>query len=301
VTYELCPICGAQVIAEEEWRSESWFVICHICGRYWWNLYPWETLPPELRDVAPFLSAATRQASERGRPLRLNTSTKLFELAEPHRTSTVSQKIDKLLHVIGEKCKRPGQRVKLIPIHDYPLADCKDHKELVSYIRYLGSEARLICEEGGEVELTIAGWQQLEPTLSRGGEPGRCFVAMWFDDEMDDTFTNGIEPGVRGAGYSAYRDKHKPTNDGVVDRLLSEIRRAQFVVAEFTGHRNNVYYEAGFAQGIGRTVIRCCHKDHIKDLAFDTRHFHHISWETPADLAEQLEFNILALIGPFKG
>ena len=39
---------------------------------------------------------------------------------------------------------------------------------------------------------TIEGWQAIEPTLAPGGTPGRCFVAMSFDDSLDLAYSQGI-------------------------------------------------------------------------------------------------------------
>ena len=36
---------------------------------------------------------------------------------------------------------------------------------------------------------------------------------------------------------------------GVMDEIISEIRRARFVIADCTQQRNGVYFEAGFAIG----------------------------------------------------
>jgi hypothetical protein len=77
---------------------------------------------------------------------------------------------------------------------------------------------------------------------------------------------------------------------------MTEIRNSEFVVADFTGQRGGVYYEAGFAMGIGRKVIWCCHEDEIGNLHFDTSHKNHIVWKTPDDLRSKLYRRIRATI-----
>lgn len=121
---------------------------------------------------------------------------------------------------------------------------------------------------------------------------------MWFDDSLDMVYNNGIVPAVYDSGFMAYRVKEDPTNKGVTDRILAEIRRAQFVVADFTEQRNSVYYEAAFAQGIGREVIWCCRKDESEKVVFDTRHLGHITWEDASDLRAKLTNSIQANIIP---
>jgi hypothetical protein len=85
---------------------------------------------------------------------------------------------------------------------------------------------------------------------------------MSFADDLDEAYFSGIKPAIeQDCGMEAVRMKELHHNLDICDRLLSEIRQAQFVIAEFTGHRNGVYYEAGFARALGREVINCCRED----------------------------------------
>ena len=57
--------------------------------------------------------------------------------------------------------------------------------------------------------------------------------------------------GIKDAGYEAVRiDKQRHLNK-IDDEIVAEIRRARFLVADFTqgetGPRGGVYYEAGFS------------------------------------------------------
>ena len=73
------------------------------------------------------------------------------------------------------------------------------------------------------------------------------------------------------------------------------------MVADFTqgddGARGGVYYEAGFAYGIDIPVIYTCRKDGEPRLAFDTRQYNHILWETPEELRKALRNRIAAALG----
>jgi hypothetical protein len=44
---------------------------------------------------------------------------------------------------------------------------------------------------------------------------------------------------------------------------MAEIRRSRFVVADYTGQRNGVYFEAGFGLGLGLVVIPTCRADEV--------------------------------------
>jgi len=120
---------------------------------------------------------------------------------------------------------------------------------------------------------------------------------MSFAEELDEAYLLGIKPAVeQDCGLIAIRMKELEHNQDICDRLLSEIRQAQFVIADFTGHRSGVYYEAGFARALGREVINCCRESDFDGLHFDTNHLNHIKWATAADLRQKLADRIRATI-----
>ena len=124
---------------------------------------------------------------------------------------------------------------------------------------------------------------------------------MWFDDAMVDYRNQGIVPAIERAGFKAFTIDRKEHVNKIEDEVIAEIRRSRFVVADFThgpdGARGSVYYEAGFAHGLGLDVIFTCRADCLEGLHFDTSHYNHIVWTTPEDLREQLGARILAVIG----
>jgi len=83
----------------------------------------------------------------------------------------------------------------------------------------------------------------------------------------------------------------------ICDEIVAEIRRSPFLVADYTGQRGGVYYEAGFAAGLGIPVILTCRKDDLKNIHFDVRQYNCIHWETPSELARRLQVRIEAVIG----
>ena len=85
-------------------------------------------------------------------------------------------------------------------------------------------------------------------------------------------------------------------NEKICDRIISEIRRSGLVVADFTGQRGGVYFESGYAMGLGIPVIRTCRKDFMETLHFDTRQYNHVSWESPEELKGKLINRIRATL-----
>lgn len=68
------------------------------------------------------------------------------------------------------------------------------------------------------------------------------------------------------------------------------------MVADFTGHRHGVYFEAGFAMGLGIPVIWLCQEDEIDKTHFDTRQYNHILWNSAEDLYQKLLNRIQATV-----
>ena len=136
-----------------------------------------------------------------------------------------------------------------------------------------------------------------EEMAAKRASTSQTFVAMWFDPSLKAAYELGLAPAIVGAGYSPLRIDRSEHADRIDDRIIAEIRRSAFMVADFTGHRGGVYYEAGFARGLGRPILFTCRKDHLPQLHFDVRQYNTIEWEQPADIVKPLRNRILALFG----
>ena len=104
--------------------------------------------------------------------------------------------------------------------------------------------------------------------------------------------------GIEDAGYLALRIDNKEHNDKICDEIIAEIRRSKFVVADFTENRGGVYFEAGFALGLGIPVIWTVQQDFLKKegVHFDTRQYNHIAYKTGDELRSRLNNRIRATI-----
>jgi len=83
---------------------------------------------------------------------------------------------------------------------------------------------------------------------------------MKFDDEMKSVHKNAIKPACAECGFSAFNVAEREHNDDIIDKIISEIKTSHFIVADFTGNNAGVYYEAGYAKGLGLPVIKTCKK-----------------------------------------
>jgi hypothetical protein len=83
-------------------------------------------------------------------------------------------------------------------------------------------------------------------------------------------------------------DSRPDRHSKIDDRIIAEIRTSRFIIAGFTGNRQAVYYEAGFAEGAGIPLLWTCRDDWKDKLNFDTRQHEHTIWINEAHLARQL-------------
>jgi hypothetical protein len=219
---------------------------------------------------------------------------------------SVSDRADRALQFIAEQTRILGQRVDLSNFYDrmLPLTESQQREEVAFLKDYL-LQRRWIklpnAESYHSVVISIEGYSHLDELSDFGAASSQAFIAMWFDPSMDESYEYGLAAGVRDAGYDPYRVDLSHYNDKIDDKIITEIRRSRFLVADFTcgstGVRGGVYYEAGFAHGLRIPVIFTCRIDVINYVHFDTRQYNHVTWETAVDLKEKLSLRITATIG----
>jgi hypothetical protein len=238
---------------------------------------------------------------------------------EARRPLTLNQKIDRFLTMLEATRFRPGDTLPwrggteteetIRARHQTMLwMEAASDTEFYAFKQVL-LDAEIIRFAENRLALAIGGFDRLESLQKGGPDSGQAFVAMWFDPATSAAYDAGIQPALAKAGYDAIRIDRKEHNNKIDDEIIAEIRKSRFVVADFTCGlvgsptkpiavaRGGVYYEAGFAQGLGIPVIWTVRSDQIGLVHFDTRQFNHISWSTPDELHERLFHRISAVIG----
>lgn len=100
------------------------------------------------------------------------------------------------------------------------------------------------------------------------------FVIMPFSLPFREVYDLAIKPACAGAGAECSRVDEQIFLSSILERIYSEIARADLIVAEMSGRRENVFYEAGYAHGLGKRVILTTQNS--EDIPFDLMHFPHI-------------------------
>ena len=236
--------------------------------------------------------------------------TQLIEQARKKPPIPVDQRADRLLRFVAREAPTISTVVTIQSdsYGAYAWSESVDWDEvdyLLDFLKEMGwIKDQLSIEGGFWGRLTVSGYHRIAEHKTNL-ESSQAFVAMWFDDSMDEAFDNGVRLAIADAGYSPLRIDQKPDIDKIDDEIIAEIRRSRFLVADFThgegGARGGVYFEAGFAHGLGIPVICTCRSDMVDKLHFDTRQYAHIVWDTPEDLRGELKNRIIARIGEGPG
>ena len=190
------------------------------------------------------------------------------------KSKTKIEKINDALIKLNELCSHIGSKIELIISRDYYLFYCINSQEMSDLLNILNDENFIKIESLYQglkiIVITNTGYEKLEALKDSGNISNQCFVAMWFSDEMADAYKiiknaiEFIEDGQR-TKYGAFRIDHKEHNDNINNQIIAEIRKSKFMVCDLTGYRGGVYFEAGFAYGLGLQVIYTCRKDWAKE------------------------------------
>lgn len=230
----------------------------------------------------------------------------------------INERADRLLKLIELESPTMGYQVNFYTenlnpeyytIYEKILAWSESTKEseVRFLLEYLQESGRITIDNnlsGGTVIITPTGYIHLEEMKNVEINSSQAFVVMWFDPSMSEIYEKGIKPAIVDSGYTPFRVDEPRDVDKIDDRIIAEIRRSRFIVADFThdskkGVRGNVYYEVGFARGLGRNVFSTCRGDLIEELPFDTRQYYHIAWgkNNLEDLRKNLADRISAIVG----
>jgi hypothetical protein len=220
------------------------------------------------------------------------------------KTPSVGEKADKLLLFFASKYPKPNQPLD-INYNEEMLSSCwamdKGEGEYL-FFHYLFAFKQFIkLSEHPNRPFIISpiGWDYLNTLHQVNKDSQIGFCAMWFDDSVTPLWHQGIEHAIQNAGYEAIRiDKHQH-NNRIDDEIISMIRRSKFVVADFTGSRGGVYFEAGYALGLGLQVIWTVREDELANIHFDNRQYSFIKWTENAinEFRDNLQYRIEATIG----
>jgi nucleoside 2-deoxyribosyltransferase len=153
------------------------------------------------------------------------------------------------------------------------------------------------------LNLTYLGWDRYEAINRNSTESINAFMAMKFGDEiLDSVVENDFKSAVKATGFTLKRLIDDQPAGLIDDQLRVQIRNSAFVIVDLSHENKGAYWEAGFAEGLGKPVIYTCRKDVWDNPEtkphFDTNHLVTIIWDPNdrEDAAKRLKATIRATL-----
>jgi nucleoside 2-deoxyribosyltransferase len=290
---DICPICAGQLHASfGQAVADLYKVDCSNCGRH---RLTYEAAV-NLRSLLSIDGAQPRiaHAVHRVKDDEIITAAVLESMQLTSKLPDALERIDNLLLTVGAREQEPGEFVPLNAKHLRASIGCADAGS-VQWVLHEAHEEDLIRPgTAGQYTLTLKGRKQLHDLLRRGANSVHAFMAMEFNAEMQELYTKHLKAAVAPTGFDLRTTDHPgKTADLIDNRMRVEIRTARFVVCDLTHSNRGAYWEAGFAEGLGRPVFFICRKDVLQSkdkeigLHFDAAHQTIIAWD-PADPAQAM-------------
>lgn len=213
------------------------------------------------------------------------------------------QQATNLIRLIGDQLSKTGEGFSIGGEADVARVGAFNLQMLVNLRKEL--ETKGIVQELGFAQgpsgspsgklygLTLDGWERYEAER-RGQVVGHYgFIAMKFNDEDLERFVEQtVKPAVRNnIGYELV-DIRDGARAGVIDNIMREkIRDAAFVLADLTHDNSGAYWEAGYAEGLGKPVVYLCEREKFgqSKTHFDTNHCTTVVWSVNEPDAFQAE------------
>ena len=296
----ICPVCHLQSeksLYRNPTHTRTVQLRCERCGTFDITIEALMTVG-QIDDAArPIISGWISDQNRMGAiPLLRDDLLDQLSKTPPLR---FSEKARRLLEYAAEITLNLGQDIRLLMPAIASRVQTFEETDIRYIARYLEEHGWLkITQQAPELfALTGDGLIKTEEWQVAGAKSSQGFVAMWFHPSLSEAWLKGFYLAIEGAGYVPMRIDTKEHANKICDEVITEIRRSRFMVADFTGQRNGVYYEAGFAAALPIRVIWTCRKDDLANLHFDIRQYNCIDWEKPDELCERLRSRIVALIG----
>lgn len=131
----------------------------------------------------------------------------------------------------------------------------------------------------------------------------QIFIAMMFSDATNGTYENAYKATMHKLGYDVMRIDEKEFTGSIIGEITTEIQNSIALIADLTGNRGGVYYEAGIARGLQLCnhpikLILTCQQDFFvnEKVHFDVSGDNIILYKNDEELKEKLEKRLTSVL-----
>jgi hypothetical protein len=293
---EHCPVCSSHLRSKTESPAgtDATAYDCPRCGDFLLTgtlVASISNLLLRSPDATAKLSHAIRQSQEENASPILNTITAEAILKRP--LPRPREQADLLIRWLAENVSGPGETLWVEFNTHGSIIGSKSTAGFELVLDHLfasglvtGLQAKTI--EGGDrahATLSFEGWEYYERLKSGSAVYRKGFMAMKFGDTtLNEILEKVFRPSAKRAGFDLLKLDDVPKAGLIDDRLRVEIQSSDFLVADLTHDNLGAYWEAGYAEGLGKPVIYTCEKNKFESTKthFDTNHHLTILWDMNA-------------------
>ena len=303
-----CPVCKSNLInfceRPNDFDGNQYF--CPRCGDFRFARTLVSILPNKLSNAPSAWAKISHalqsmQANNQVAEMDSKTVDKVLERSLP----SPSEQADLLVRWIAKNVNGPGETVEVRDATHGGIIGSKSDAGFKFVLQHLYDVELLsgnLAEDKSDfsqVTLSFKGWEHYESLLQGDKTYRKAFMAMKFGDSTLDKIVNEVfRPAAQQTGFELRRlDNSQPA--GLIDNHLRvEIQTSDFLIADLTHDNLGAYWEAGYAEGLGKPVVYTCEKMKFeqKQTHFDTNHHLTIKWDqdNPNCAAEELKATIRA-------
>lgn len=287
---EKCPICkwGTNGITQHAKASKAW-IDCPRCGRFALD----ETWVHDAGEGGINAVHTERQkavlgyAIRKGNPQKIWTKASIGKTLEEDYLPGVAEQVENFIFYLGCKQHSAGDRIEVLYLKVLFLIGATEPPDVMFLIKGLIEEKILVGNLGSQsasVMLTIRGWERFAQLTKGVDASNQGFMAMPFGfPDLTNIYYDHWKPATEQTGLPLVRLDENPMAGSISNRMRVEIRRSRYLVAELTHNNAGAYWEAGFAEGLGKPVIYLCEKSFFVDprngIHFDVSQRQAVVWE----------------------
>lgn len=299
----VCPVCLSVYSAPASVSEEGGglHVNCPSCGQFAVEEEAWKDyLRPNSHGAKSLTNYHRARLSYRINRTRIDQGVrkpKIYSsdiegfIADGCPGPNPSEQAANIIKFVGDEISRTGERLPALPQNLYAIVGSGSPDFARSLVFELKQNGWLDGVEQRKdnhtiplsaINLSLAGWERYEAERRGRFSGSYGFLALKFGVGQLDSFINDVlKPSIReGIGYELV-DMRDVSRAGIIDNLMrSQIRDSSFVIADLTHDNPGAYWEAGYAEGLGKPVVYICEKAKFSETKthFDTNHCTTVLW-----------------------
>lgn len=299
-TFEIqCPVCLSRDgynCTSEPFPNDARLFNCDVCGQF---AVTGSALDDSLNLRIPDITVMKRAAlshririyTEQDSRPSLWTSDSIREfLARENLLPSPVQQSSNIIRFIGDMLSKTGEEIQIFSSSFHAIVGSPNRlfcMALVIELKSRGLISAYSIDTNGtphiqNISLTLSGWELYEREKIGLVSGNYGFIALKFNDTvLDPLVRDHIKPAIAELGYDLY-DMRDVARAGVIDNLLRvQIRDSAFVLVDLTHENAGAYWEAGYAEGLGKPVLYICERTKFdeKKTHFDTNHCTTVLWD----------------------